>query len=119
MVAILHPLQGPVSLESSLVLSVSPVTPYGFVFGAGTAVTDFCTCGVTGGTAPYSFAWQGDGGITNPNGATTSFTKFMGQSPDFIEVVFTCRVTDAIGRVGSISVNVAFIAEWQGGGFFQ
>ena len=76
-----------------------------------TVTTATATASVTGGTAPYTFAWALDSGnvgwtATNPTAATTSF-RFATIGPGDSEFgVFEVTVTDARGRTATGTVEV-------------
>jgi hypothetical protein len=77
-----------------------------------TITTSSVTATPSGGTAPYTYIWEGaayntDGiGVTTPTAATTTFRRFACASGDTYLGDFSCTVTDALGVVAT-SGNVA------------
>jgi len=62
------------------------------------------TCNVTGGSAPYSYAWSKTSGaagwsIDSPSAASTTFTSPALGPGDEEVATFICTVTDAAGHV--------------------
>ncbi|MCA0366815.1 MAG: hypothetical protein LCH57_01970 [Proteobacteria bacterium] len=102
---------------SSNVLSVS-----GDRVGAGSVTTDAVTISATGGGAPITYAWtqvSGDFGawtILSPSSASTQFRTVVSTPGTGRLASFACRVTDASGRVDTVIVPAAVIAEVDGGG---
>lgn len=83
---------------------------------SGTVTSDSQAVTVTGGTAPYTYAWSYVSGslaisITSPTGSSTTFSATVDDgSPE--EAVFKCTVTDNLGFVvetNSISVQLRWI----------
>lgn len=66
--------------------------------GSGSQVSGISTCSASGGTAPYSYAWEfvaGDAvGIQTPTTAATRFTA-SAPSAEVFAASFRCVVTDA------------------------
>lgn len=91
------------SLAPPMSASASPSTVSGFTSGTGTAVTDAATATPTGGTAPYTYAWElvsHDVAFPTPSAVspTTAATTFIqtgigvGESAS---AIFRCLVTDS------------------------
>lgn len=90
-------------------LGVNPLS----VFGTSTSKTGPVYSGaasvsVSGGTAPYAYAWTATSGLTpiNPSSASTAF---QGTPPALEGEIFgtaNCLVTDDNGLTSSISVDV-------------
>jgi hypothetical protein len=76
------------------------------------SITPAVTLTASGGTAPYSYAWElVSGANVNPNGATwtNTFSTVSSNQPagSTREAIYRCRVTDANGYVG-FSPDVTF-----------
>jgi hypothetical protein len=85
------------------------VTPYGSVTSNAVTVT------VSGGTAPYTYAWEYvDGSIAvvpvAPTSASTTFTATVGSEYPTI-AIYRCKVTDANGEI-IYTANVNIQLEW-------
>ncbi|MBB6424933.1 hypothetical protein HDC35_000630 [Sphingopyxis sp. JAI128] len=70
--------------------------------GTGTAITDSTTCTPSGGTPPYSYAWEVvtyDGPVTptavSPTSATTGFRQTSIGISAYYVATFRCLVTDS------------------------
>lgn len=74
--------------------------------GSATIATNETTATVTGGTAPYAFAWQSSDGVMSPTASTSATTRFTGQveSGDTVSDSFTCTATDAKGQTATTQV---------------
>jgi hypothetical protein len=96
-------LMGAVS-SFSAAAAPATVTGAGFVLGPGNAVaiTDTTTATPTGGTSPYTYAWQYVSGdtatVTSASSAATTFSRsvFMSPGDPTVELsgVYRCQVTD-------------------------
>jgi|GEM_PF-2766895 len=71
----------------------------------GLAQTNESTVAVTGGMAPFSYAWSSSGTMTatNPSAAATRFTAFV-EAGETVGDYFTCLVTDAKGQTATATV---------------
>lgn len=80
-------------------------------FGPATLTTNSVTASVvSGGTGPFTFAWtfqSGGAGLTptNPAGASTAWTGHIIPGASLIGVAL-CTITDSVGTVGTVTVNV-------------
>lgn len=72
------------------------------------AGTNATTVAVTGGYAPYTFAWPPSGSMTaaQPTAATTIFQGYVGPG-DTLEATFVCTVTDSNGAITTASVDAS------------
>ena len=90
------------SLAPPMSAGASPSTVSGTTLGTGSAITDSATCTPSGGTAPYSYAWEVvsfDGPVTptavTPSNATTGFRQTSIGIGESYSAVFRCMVTDS------------------------
>lgn len=91
----------------ALIVSISPASVAGAGLadapGEAVATTNDCSATVSGGAAPFVYAWQlvsGDAAMVNsPGAASTTFTRsvFMNVGDPVVnrEAVYRLRVTDA------------------------
>lgn len=96
--------------SGSLTLSVdaAPATVSGTTHGSGTVTTSTSTATVTGGTAPFTYAWNLVGytsgtppTATAPTNDVTAFTQ-TSLDPDTVETgTWTCTVTDSDGNTAT------------------
>jgi len=101
----------------SYTASASPSSVYGSVASGRIArvSTNSTTVNVSGGVAPYTYAWDNPSDWTvNSNGATASFSATVTPGDEKTET-FTCSVTDAKGMVTTASV-IATVANYYSGG---
>lgn len=97
--------------------NASPSSVYGSVASNRIArvSTNTTTINVTGGSAPYTYAWNNPSDWTvNNGGATTGFTTTVSPGDEKSET-FTCTVTDAKGVVTTADV-IATVANYYSGG---
>lgn len=93
-------------------ISVSPTSVSGSASSTSTVsiTTRSTTVSVSGGVAPYSYAWTQTSGdpmtATSPSGATTAFTASVGPGTR-LAGVWQCTVTDAAGTTGTVSVSAS------------
>ena len=107
---------------ASLTATASPDSVYGSVARnrPASVATNATTVSVTGGMAPYSFAWAADPDwiVSSPSSATTSFSAIV--SPDQEQsATFICTVTDAKGIATTASVFASVSNYYSGGGVAQ
>lgn len=87
---------------------------------ATTVTTSAVTVTVTGGTAPYSFAWMrtdaalGDWSIVSASTASTAFRKGIVSPGDDEQAFFACTVTDANGNTETTIAISARVANYGG-----
>jgi len=98
------------SFGGSAGLTVTPELAYGYGYSKGsiTISTNSVTVTVSGGVAPYTFAWTGASGawtIINPTSDTTAFRRSSVGAGTNDSRTFTCTVTDANGATSSITVD--------------
>lgn len=76
-------------------------------FDPGTLETESVTITITGGTAPYTIAWDTAGDIdpTSPTAATTTFSAFVPSGTTLSEQK-TCTVTDATSATATTTIAV-------------
>lgn len=106
---------------SGLTLDVTPVA-YGAAATnfATTVTTSTVTVTVTGGTAPYTFAWErtddvlGDWSIASPTAQSTAFRKGLVSPGDNETAYFACTVTDANGNSATTIDVSAGVANYGG-----
>lgn len=105
---------GEADTTPTLSVSINPTSAYGF--GTGTPSTNNVTASVSGGTAPYTYAWSYVSGDTfttsNPTSATTHWSKSVGIN-DIFTGVYKCTVTDSLGVTGFDTVGVE--VDWDNG----
>lgn len=79
--------------------------------------TQNVTINVTGGTAPYSYVWNGDPNwtIESPSGASTRFSTIV-PAGDSATATFTCVVTDSKGAGVPVMVYAEVNNYYSGGG---
>lgn len=83
------------------------------VYGTGrfpTVTTGSTTVGVSGGKAPFAFAWSlveasGTWEATSPTAATTAFRCTTAVEDDLQDATFRCTVTDANGKTATVTVT--------------
>jgi hypothetical protein len=98
---------------TSMTATVNNADPSGYEYGTTSAsvFTNPATIvSVTGGTAPYAYAWvrlSGDVSVTAtvPAGPTTQFTAFL-PVDGYATAVFQCTVTDASGATATVQVTI-------------
>lgn len=95
-------------------LSLSPVTVYGVRSSVGTCTSSATTVTVTGGVAPYTYAWSyvsGDNTMSAvvPTGVSTGFSASLTLDQEK-SAVWQCVATDNLGTPSSpVQVNVTLI----------
>lgn len=83
------------------------------VYGTGrfpTITTASTTVSVSGGKAPFAFAWTlvealGTWDATSPTSATTAFRCTSANEDDIQDATFRCTVTDANGKTATADVT--------------
>lgn len=90
------------SIAPPMSATATPAPVFGSTLGTGVATTDPTTATPTGGTPPYSYAWQlvsYDAGVPptadSSNSATTTFTQTGIVVGDGLSATFRCLVTDS------------------------
>lgn len=81
-----------------------------------TATSNSVTCNASGGTPPYSYAWEqvsGDASIsiTSPSSDSTTFSASSETTETTKEGVFRCKVTDSASAVvysNNVNVTLTF-----------
>jgi hypothetical protein len=96
---------------SSISASAAPIYCSGYSASGGSIyiTTESATVTVSGGTAPYTYAWVPlDSGwaAIDPSHATTPFRSPLLGTGENASTTFTCTVTDALGRTASANVEV-------------
>lgn len=93
---------------STLVASVAPSSVSGAISrpGVATATTNEATVTVTGGTAPFTYAWVSTDGAMTATAPTLAATRFSAsvEGGESASDTFTCTVTDARAQTASAVV---------------
>lgn len=88
------------STAAPLSVALLPEQVFGYSYAPGPApvTSEVMTATVSGGRAPFTYAWGQSGGffITAPTNASTQFSKLIFGSSE--TGIVTCRVTDANGQ---------------------
>jgi hypothetical protein len=99
----------------TLAVTTNVESVHGRSHGTGTATTGSVVATVTGGTAPYTYAWvltETDSGVpataSNPTAAATSFTQTGLAEDDFVTTTWTVTVADANGVTATATVGAYF-----------
>lgn len=76
----------------------------------GTVTTSSTTVIVSGGKAPFAFAWAaveafGTWEVTSPTAATTAFRNSSAVDDEAQDAIFRCTVTDANGKTATVDVT--------------
>lgn len=97
----------------------APGTLSGFTLGTGTATTDAATCTPSGGTPPYSYAWQitsYDGPVTptatTPTAASSTFTQTSIGIGESYSASVRCQVTDSTPGTPFVVFSNTVFAFW-------
>ncbi len=107
------------SLAPPMSVVAAPSTVSGMTAGTGTAVTNASTATPTGGTAPYTYAWQilsYDGPVTptanSPTSASSAFTQTgIGIGEDYSATI-QCQVTDSTPGAPLVANSNTVFAFW-------
>jgi hypothetical protein len=98
-----------------LSVSIAPTSIAKATKNSNSVLTGAVTATATGGTAPYSYHWSLDSWTntfpptaTGPDSATTQFFQDDMGADDDQSAVFRVTVSDALGNVGTASINVEF-----------
>jgi hypothetical protein len=90
------------SLAPPMSAVAAPATVSGNTFGTGTATTDATTVTPSGGTPPYTYAWQTVSydnptppDVDSPSSAATTFNQTGIGPGESYSAVFRCLVTDS------------------------
>jgi hypothetical protein len=93
---------------TALLATASPLSVAGAISrpSAGIATTNEATVSVTGGAAPFSYAWSAQDGLMTATLPTAASTRFMAEVEPGSTASdnFTCLVTDANGQTASVVV---------------
>lgn len=95
-------------------VSLSTTDVYGYRSGSGTGVTNVTTATVSGGVAPYTYAWtyvSGDNTMsaTVPTGVTTAFSASLSVNQEK-DAVWQVVAIDNLGATSPpVQVNVTLI----------
>ncbi len=84
-----------------VMLNPSEVAGYAAISGSATIFTQVCSLSITGGLAPYTYAWTVTGSGTwtadTPSAATTTFKRTSVAAYASYSATISCTVTDARG----------------------
>lgn len=107
------------SIAPPMAAVASPSSVSGTTFGTGTAATNNTTVTPSGGTPPYTYAWQlvsYDAPVaptaSSPNGAVTSFVQTGMGMGDSYAAIFQCVVTDSTPGSPLMATSNPVIASW-------
>jgi len=107
------------SLAPPMSVVAAPGTISGTTAGTGTAVTNSTTATPTGGTAPYTYAWQiisFDGPVTptanSPTAATSAFTQTGIGIGESFSATIVCQVTDSTPGTPLVANSNTVFAFW-------
>lgn len=107
------------SLAPPMSASASPSTVSGFTAGTGTATTDAATCTPSGGTPPYSYAWQivsYDGPVTptalSPTNSSSTFRQTSIGIGENYSASVRCQVTDSTPGTPLVALSNTVSAFW-------
>ena len=103
------------SAAAAFTAQASPDTVFGAASRPGSAAvyTNQASVTVSGGKAPYTYAWSTDPSfnVTAPTAAATTFRAGV-ESGDTLEADFFCTVTDADGRTAVTNTVHATVSNY-------
>lgn len=107
------------SVAPPLSVVAAPGTVSGTTAGTGTATTNAATATPTGGTPPYSYAWQrlsSDGPVNptavSPTSATSTFRQTSIGIGESFSGTFRCQVTDSTPGTPFVANSNSIAAFW-------
>lgn len=107
------------SLAPPMSVSAAPGTISGMTAGTGTAVTNAATATPTGGTPPYTYAWQitsYDGPVSpvanSPTSSSSTFTQTGIGIGEVYSASVRCQVTDSTPGTPLVALSNTVSAFW-------